>query len=59
MILSAGCFVAMTSTAANSLFLAQLIKFFLSLTFANHALAKLAVRPPLLNKEVIDWGSEV
>ena len=59
MILSEGCFVAMISTAANSLFLAQLIKFFRSLTFANQALARPAERPPFLNTEVIDLGSEV
>src|SRR5215467_4583126 len=58
-ILSEGCFVAIISTAANSLLLAQLIKFFLSLTFANHVFASPAERPPLLNREVIDFGSEV
>ena len=55
-ILSEGCFVAMICTAPNNLFLAQLFRFFLSLTFANHALASPAVRPPLLNREVIDLG---
>jgi hypothetical protein len=58
-ILSEGCFVAIISTAAYSLFLAQLIKFFLSLTFANHVFASPAERPPLLKREVIDFGSEV
>ena len=57
-ILSEGC-VAIISTAADSLFLAQLIRFFLSLTFANHALASPALRPPILNREEIDLGSEV
>ena len=56
-ILSEGC-VAIISTAADSLFLAQLIRFFLSLTFANHALASPASLP-LLNREDIDLGSEV
>ena len=58
-ILSEGWFVAIIPAAANSLFSAQLIKFFLFLTFANHALTNPVVCPPFFNREDSDLGSDV
>src|SRR5215218_2824051 len=55
--LSFGCFFLIKSTAADSLFVAQLNTAFLFLTFTNHALTNPSTCPPLVNSKDIDLAS--